>query len=318
MFVCDKCKREILNKGAYISHNGRCPLSEEIINSIIDDYTIHHCSIKDIEKKYSMGRAYFLPFIELRNRSEAISFGHINKPLKHSEETKLKMRNARLKWMKDNPEKTAWRSSNMSYPEKVFMERIIELEMDKKYLIVREKSVFPYYIDFAFENEKISVEIDGSQHLEKKRMEIDKKKDNLLTDLGWVVYRIPANEVTKNTDVVFEKLLNVLGNGYLGDNGFVHEKSKRQKEFVSKNEERIKNGGFTDLQIFSQIRQRKVERPPYEILLSDIETLGYVGTGSKYGVSDNSIRKWKKYYETLGKLPIITYLCETNKENDPD
>ncbi len=43
--------------------------------------------------------------------------------------------------------------------------------------------------------------------------------------------------------------------------------------------------------------QRKVERPPYNILLNEIKNLGYTGTGRKYGVSDNSIRKWKKTYE---------------------
>lgn len=40
------------------------------------------------------------------------------------------------------------------------------------------------------------------------------------------------------------------------------------------------------------IKQRKVDRPSVEQLLNDIEDLGYVGTGKKYGVSDNSIRKW--------------------------
>ena len=30
---------------------------------------------------------------------------------------------------------------------------------------------------------------------------------------------------------------------------------------------------------------------------TEIKELGYSGTGRKYGVSDNSIRKWKKYYE---------------------
>jgi len=39
---------------------------------------------------------------------------------------------------------------------------------------------------------------------------------------------------------------------------------------------------------------RKVERPPYEQLIKDIEGLGYCGTGRKYGVSDNAIRKWIK------------------------
>ena len=43
--------------------------------------------------------------------------------------------------------------------------------------------------------------------------------------------------------------------------------------------------------------QRKVERPKYEQLLKEIKELGYSGTGRKYKVSDNSIRKWKKYYE---------------------
>jgi len=47
----------------------------------------------------------------------------------------------------------------------------------------------------------------------------------------------------------------------------------------------------------SSFLQRKTERPNLEILLMDIDELGYVGTGKKYGVSDNSIRKWlKKIY----------------------
>lgn len=37
---------------------------------------------------------------------------------------------------------------------------------------------------------------------------------------------------------------------------------------------------------------RKVVRPPMEILISEIENIGYRATGKKYGVSDNTIRKW--------------------------
>jgi len=44
-------------------------------------------------------------------------------------------------------------------------------------------------------------------------------------------------------------------------------------------------------------KQRKVERPPYEQLIKEINELGWSGTGRKYGVSDNSIRKWVKYYK---------------------
>lgn len=42
---------------------------------------------------------------------------------------------------------------------------------------------------------------------------------------------------------------------------------------------------------------RKTQRPDYNTLINDIEFLGYVKTGLKYGVSDNAIRKWLKYYE---------------------
>jgi len=39
---------------------------------------------------------------------------------------------------------------------------------------------------------------------------------------------------------------------------------------------------------------RKIDRPNLEKLLEDIKELGYSGTGRKYGVSDNAIRKWIK------------------------
>jgi hypothetical protein len=43
--------------------------------------------------------------------------------------------------------------------------------------------------------------------------------------------------------------------------------------------------------------QRVVVRPPYAQLLREIQALGYSGTGRRYGVSDNAIRKWVRQYE---------------------
>ena len=42
---------------------------------------------------------------------------------------------------------------------------------------------------------------------------------------------------------------------------------------------------------------RKVERPPYERLRSEIAESGYSAVGRRYGVSDNAIRKWIRTYE---------------------
>jgi hypothetical protein len=46
----------------------------------------------------------------------------------------------------------------------------------------------------------------------------------------------------------------------------------------------------------SRIHSRKVERPSYSQLTADKETMSMVQIGKKYGVSDNTIRKWLKKY----------------------
>lgn len=43
--------------------------------------------------------------------------------------------------------------------------------------------------------------------------------------------------------------------------------------------------------------KKKVEWPPYEQLIEDVKTVGYCATGRKYGVSDNAVRKWIKFYK---------------------
>jgi hypothetical protein len=47
------------------------------------------------------------------------------------------------------------------------------------------------------------------------------------------------------------------------------------------------------------LSKRKVDRPEYQLLIKEIDEIGYSATGRKYGVSDNSIRKWVKSYEKL-------------------
>ena len=42
---------------------------------------------------------------------------------------------------------------------------------------------------------------------------------------------------------------------------------------------------------------RKVERPPHDQLLDEVQRNGFLGTGRKFGVSDNAIRKWLLWYE---------------------
>ena len=72
-------------------------------------------------------------------------------------------------------------------------------------------------------------------------------------------------------------------------------------DFVVKEKIIIKKEVFTDSEKKSQLDQRKVQRPPYEQLLLEVGEIGYVATGKKYGVSDNSIRKWIRMYKKYGE-----------------
>lgn len=42
---------------------------------------------------------------------------------------------------------------------------------------------------------------------------------------------------------------------------------------------------------------RRVKRPPYSVLLAEIADTSYLAVGRKYGVSDNAVRKWVRFYE---------------------
>jgi very-short-patch-repair endonuclease len=73
-----------------------------------------------------------------------------------------------------------------SYPEKFFMKVLI----DNQIPFEREYQVGKYSIDFALVDKMIALEIDGRQHDFPQRKMSDGKKDELLTSLGWSVYRI--------------------------------------------------------------------------------------------------------------------------------
>ena len=61
--------------------------------------------------------------------------------------------------------------------------------------IIYQKDLNPelrncFFLDFLIDG-YIDLEIDGKQHLEPERIEHDKKRNKLLEDNGYVVYRIP-------------------------------------------------------------------------------------------------------------------------------
>lgn len=297
MFECKICGRDLFNPGGLSQHIPKCERLSLIKDEVIKLYVDESYSVKDLRKKFKLQSGDIKTVLgdKIRSLSEANKLARKKYPenYKHSEETKKRLRNIRLEFMKNNPEKTAWRLSNVSYPEKLFIEYIESNGLDKKYSIIREYSVFPYFIDFAFVNQMVAIEIDGSQHLLPERKEKDDKKDKLLNNLGWFVVRISENEIKTNIKEVFNKITSILNEKPKVNNlriGMVVHPKKHQKK--ERNE-----FGFTEKQIQSIKSQRRVDRPPFEELKTLISKHGYVGTGKMFGVSDNAIRKWLISYD---------------------
>ena len=271
-------------------------LSEDVKKSIKKDYTENLLSIREIKEKYKINSSYYIHKLLgnlIRSFSEATKIAHKKHPesYKHTDECKKIMREKRLKWMKEHPQQTAWRLKNMSYPKKCFQKILEDNGLDKKYLIYREYSVFPYFIDFAFINEKIAVEIDGSQHLLKERKERDDEKDKLLTNKGWKILRIAATEVTHDGTKALQALLSMLD-----DKNINYDKVgilKAPKTYI-----KPKRGadGKTDKEREAAFKQRKVKWPTKEELLKLLETNTFKAIGRQYGVCGNSVKKWAEKY----------------------
>jgi transposase-like protein len=61
-----------------------------------------------------------------------------------------------------------------------------------------------------------------------------------------------------------------------------------------------------------------VARPAYEQLVREIEALGYLGVGRRYGVSDNAIRKWRRSYEAaLATEPTAGTVLDASAADGP-
>lgn len=102
----------------------------------------------------------------------------------HTEESKLKISEARKKYLSEHPDKVPYiinHSSKESYPEKYFKEVFVNEELPLKY----HKQVSKYELDFYNEDFMVDVEIDGEQHyLDKRISKSDSERDEYMKNLG--------------------------------------------------------------------------------------------------------------------------------------
>lgn len=104
----------------------------------------------------------------------------------HTEEEKRKISESRKKYLLEHPEKVPYvlnhHSKGDSYPEKYFKEVFNNAEINYNQNYYSNG----YFLDFAWPNIKIYIEIDGEQHyVDHRIVEHDKIRTQRLHDLGW-------------------------------------------------------------------------------------------------------------------------------------
>ena len=101
--------------------------------------------------------------------------------------------------MKANSTHKPWQSRNIiSYAEKFWMKVLANNDISyQRELVVRHENS-NYFLDFYIEinGNKIDLEIDGKQHQYEDRIKSDIIRDNYLKSLGYIIYRIPWNEIS--------------------------------------------------------------------------------------------------------------------------
>jgi very-short-patch-repair endonuclease len=254
-----------------------------------------------------------LGLFKSRSKSESISISLKNNPRSHSEETKKKISEIRKKYLQENPDKVPYKlnhSSKESYPEKYFT----EVFKNEGIEVVKSFYIGLYELDFCIPNKKIDIEIDGNQHYyDEKIVESDKRRNKFLEDEGWDIIRVNWSEYQKlSFEEKREYILNLKNyiNNLIDIKPFfetVKKEKKERKKRIEKKKKEISKKEYIckycsnictwkkdSCEPCYRLQSRKVDRPSIDQLKEDIEKLGYTGTGRKYGVSDNSIRKWIK------------------------
>lgn len=143
-------------------------------------------SITFVMNKYKLSRKVI---------ETAINYGLFKKNIKrhkHSEETKRKLSEIRIKYLKNNPNKHFWKTKE-KYKSKP-CEYLKDFLRNNKISFVEEYSSFGrnYSIDIAFPNEKIGLEINGNQHYNKdgSLRKYYKEREEYLVNIGWTLKQI--------------------------------------------------------------------------------------------------------------------------------
>jgi very-short-patch-repair endonuclease len=148
---------------------------------------------------YSKAKQLGLPKPEISEESHLKRSKSNQRP--HTEDTKKKISEARIKFLHENPDMVPYKLNHYS-KGRSYAEEYWKVILDSNNLIFQEQhQIGPYQLDFAFIELKIDLEIDGDQHyLDKRIVESDKRRNLYLGQLGWTIIRVKWSEYKRLTN----------------------------------------------------------------------------------------------------------------------
>lgn len=120
---------------------------------------------------------------------------------KMSAEARKKISEARKKYIKEH--NGIWWNSRSNYKRSYAEEwtkKIIETEVNDN-TFIEEYHFGRWFLDFAWPDKKIYIEIDGDQHEWPERKKTDEEKDSYCIANGWKVLRLKWKDICNNTQI---------------------------------------------------------------------------------------------------------------------
>lgn len=270
MYSCPKCFKELKTSSSYINHKKKCNLNLDLIYKMRYDYVHNGLTMSEIKKKYKI--SHVKTFNILTN------YTRYNKSKLDNKNSKI--RKQRINYLKKN---NKWKLKYLTDKETLFYNEILKNNLDKNYLIIKDKLIDKFHIEFAFIKQKIAL-IVIEDYDDEVYMNYQKEKHFFLQKEGWNVFSNVKDIIELlNKDLEDEVGINI-------------EKSQALIMFDKHSIERMLYNGLTK-KIIEKLKRIKESRPSYEILKQEVSELGIKKVSKKYKVSGNTIRNWLKEYQ---------------------
>lgn len=254
-------------------------------------------SMATIAKAVKQGLLKTRTSIETKKLCGTTPLGH-----KHTEETKREMSIRQKQFLIDNPDKHPWRQHDKfkSRPCESFKKFLRELNVN---FIEELQGVVDgrhFSIDIALPDKMIAIEVNGIHHYEPdgSLSPYYQERHDLIISKGWKVYEIFCRKCF-NKEKVQEFLDIAVNSPVVQDFDYFNYIPQPKKSHLD-NCPNCKEQKWKEAKLCVKcngISKRKVKRPSKEKLQSLVDSKPILQISKMYKVSDNTIRKWCKFYE---------------------